>query len=370
MSSARALALLIALGLPQPIAAQKIRMYEQRLDSLAAAQRFAAAARQAYELAQRRDYTRFDSVVVGPMRIRATPALNSLAQSGADSVVASLKPQYGRALDALVGHVFVVRDEQVREGDRNASYVVIAEVAADGRELEPQVVVPEVGIVRNVLLSKTLRTLLANTDSAFVNWLHSTSLPSDTASSQAWLQARIDLLSSYAIVSRHCYEGDLAACRVALGLTPSRDPVMDWLSAAERRQIVHQLDDRYWVRMDREAARICYGGSDSTCAALLHASREFLPDPIATLRRSELFQLAMVSGGPGAMERALLTRGTPEQRLVAAARLPADSIVRRWLTLVRDVRKPSEDMSPIVAATSMGWILFCGALAYRSSRWR
>ena len=193
-------------------------------------------------------------------------------------------------------------------------------------------------------------------------------LPSDTAASTVWAQARLSLLSSGAAVARRCYGGDLAQCRLALRLKEPSDPVVDLYDDTDRRRLVGHVEDDWRGRSLSSGAGVCIAGNDETCIALLRGLE--IPDPVSSAHRVQLVQVAMSMGGADAMQRLLLTSGTLDERLAAAARTPTDSVVRVWLHHVRSGSKSSEDMSPLIAGFSLGWTVLFGAMALRSSRWR
>jgi hypothetical protein len=117
------------------------------------------------------------------------------------------------------------------------------------------------------------------------------------------------------------------------------------------------------------ATRRCLDGNDEGCVIALRAAPSVHLQVAPGLRRS-LAELALQMGGPGAFERLYLSRGTPAERLTQTAGAPVDSIVRLWHARVRDTRATSDAMTKEIAAMSLVWILMCGALSLRSSRWR
>jgi len=154
-------------------------------------------------------------------------------------------------------------------------------------------------------------------------------------------------------------------CRLALGIDESADPVVEMLDASDRRKLVENLRENLWGRRGGEQ---CLAGADTACIAVLRAN--FVRAPISSSHRIDVVRLAMALGGPRSMERLLMTNGSVDDRIAAAARMPTDSVLRRWVSHAHDSRNPSDDMSMGIAASSLGWVLIFGALAFRSSRWR
>ena len=364
----RALILAGALGCPIALAsAQDVRMYERRVDSLTRVWRGSVAARAAFEESIRRDYKSYDTVNAGPMHLLVEPRLSTLARRAADSAVTSLQPMYGNALEELRRHTLVVRHERVSDiGYSDTSYILIAELT-NAKELFPSVVVPEARIVAGRLQDAALKILLRATDRTFANWLF-TQLPIDTVASSEWSRTRVDLLSSQAVVARRCYAGNIPDCRLTLGLTEAADPVVDLFDAADRRKIVEEMRRNWWGRIDAAAGDECLAGKDAQCIAVLRGP--YFRPPVAAEHHLNIVRLAIALGGPKAMERMLTTKGSIDDRIAAAARVPTDSVLRVWVARARDTRNASADMSLGIAATSFGWILICGAMAFRGSRWR
>ena len=378
-------ALLVVAALACPIGhsfAQTMREYERRVDTLAQAWRRATALRIEYGEAHARDYRGFDMVTVGPMRVLTEQSTDSLARHGAEFAVASLLPLYGRALEELRTHTLVVRSERVTDvEDTTKAFVMVAEarqraardpspfILGSGREKErfPVVVAAEKELVDAALRDAALKLMLAVADSGVSRWLFS-QLPVDTVPSTEWTRARIDLLSSQAVVAKRCYAGRVQDCRVSLGITESADPAVEWFDAAGRRKLVEGIRKNDWSGSDPVATEACYAGSDSACVSILRNSP--LPTPVSSTQRINIVRLAISLGGSGAMERFLLTPGAVDVRIAAAARVPTDSVVQVWLARAHGARTVSDDMSPGIAASSIGWILLCGVLAFRSSRWR
>jgi hypothetical protein len=362
--------------------AQTMRQYEQRVDTLAQAWRRATAQRIEYGETHGRDYRGFDTVTIGPMRILTERSTDTLARRGAEFAVASLSPLYGRALDELRTHTLVVRTERATDTeDTTKAFVMVAEarqgaakdpsrfVLRSGREKErfPVVVAAEKELVAAVLRDAALKLMLAAADTGLGRWLFS-QLPVDTVPSTEWTRARIDLLSSQAVVARRCYAGSVHDCRLSLGITESADPALDWFDAADRRKLVEGIRKNDYNGGDPVATEACYAGSDSACVSILRSAT--LPTPVSSNQRINIVRLAISLGGSGSMERLLLTPGTVDARIAAAACVPTDSVVQLWVARARSARTVSDDMSPGIAASSLGWILLCGVLALRSSRWR
>lgn len=343
---------------------QDTRSYELRVDSLAKVSQRAEAALAAYKDTVRRNSRAYDSVVVGPLRVLTDGPSSAMAREAAQAVVTTLTASYGKAVEGLAPHTLLVREEW--EGPRRLIFV--GGVTKTAEEYPVVVVQPQADLVLRALFMAATKAMISSSDWTLMKWL-GTLPPMDSVATATWTGVRMELLSSRATVGRRCYAGDIDACKLALALVPSSDPATEWFNAADRHRVVERYANNAW----RPVAGTweCLGGQDSACVAMLRRYPNILPGtPIEGESRITLVQLATTLGGTGSRERLLLTPGTPAQRIAIAAGVSTDSVTRLWLQRARDARVPSDDMSLGIAASSLVWILACGALALRSSRWR
>src|SRR5438105_13961978 len=75
---------------------QGLRDYQRRADSLTGVWHRATAARVAYEESLARDYSSYDTVVAGPIRVLAEPRTAMFARHAATFADSALSPVYGR----------------------------------------------------------------------------------------------------------------------------------------------------------------------------------------------------------------------------------------------------------------------------------
>jgi hypothetical protein len=347
--------------------AQDTRAYERRVDSMIVTMRRLHALRATANDSLRRLALRqhYDTVMVGPLRILTDSGLSITATRAARTTITRLAPLYGSTLDSLADRSFVIRTD-LETGRRMA---LVTTLDANGRASVPLVAVPDVEVVTAALRHVILQALADNADPTLTHWLGA-QLPDDSAATITWGRARVDLLSSHAAAARRCYAGGLRDCQLALGVIPTMDPVTQWLDAADRRRLVRdRVTYENRRRWDAKSVDACTTGSDTACIAVLRRLPE-VPAPLHSWHRLALVQLTATLGGAAAMERLLLTPGTQSERIAAAARLPADSVVHLWLRRAREAEVGSQDMSLEIATASLIWILGCAGLALRSSRWR
>jgi hypothetical protein len=175
-------------------------------------------------------------------------------------------------------------------------------------------------------------------------------------------------------ISRGCLAGDIRRCRQALGLAPVADPILEGHTATERRVLVEaKLDELRTPAKAAEYDRCVIDGDDEACIGRL---RELPPEQLTTTYSSpathrSFARWAITQGGADAYSR---LRNSPsrrlDERLAAAAGVPADSLVASWHAHVMTARPVTPATPPLTAIATLLWIGVCGALALRSSRWR
>jgi len=358
------LALVTALTLlpGHPAAAQDLAGESRKLDSLKRAFAQASARVSRHEDSLRAVRFGYDSLVV--------PPLSLLLESGLGAIVDSAARQAADRLllpPAIGSHELRGLHFTVRWFDGDSSRVLVSVIDTMGREWEQRPVLRESGSIGDALRESANHLLVQRLDQDLRSWLDVQPGP-DTIPTSRWLNLRLNLVASNATIGRQCFEGDMRACHQALGFLPTTDPITEWYGPSGRRQLVraHEWSVR---RGNGAATRRCLDGSDEGCVTALRAAPS-VHLQIAPGLRASLVQFALQMGGPGAFERLFRSRGTPAERLAETAGVPVDSIVRLWHARVRDTRARSEAMTPEIAAMSLVWILMCGALSLRSSRWR
>jgi hypothetical protein len=177
----------------------------------------------------------------------------------------------------------------------------------------------------------------------------------------------VQLATAESQAVRSCWLGDNRACRDALALTNLSDPVSVWYSPDEQRRIV--------ARGGAGWTQACIDGSDEDCHRALSGRVIRSLRPLEERARLLLVEVALKVGGAGALQR-MLAAGEMgfEERLLAAARLDADSLVALWRTEIKESADAVEYRSPTVpsslAVAGLAWIVVFILLSTRSTRWR
>lgn len=383
MSRGALLAACLMLSLGGSVRAQDRRELELRVDELVRTWREAEARHSAYLDGLRQEVR--SSFMVGPLRVETTaPQYSHLAHFAADSALRELSPVYGRALERMSQYqllVEIVPPDRWREAELVVAILGEKGARHGGRWGAPDTVI-QTRNFRDVILqalsghdmpATAARNTAVHNLSA---WLRG-AFPVDTPRTADYIEARTALLTTTSILGRSCYEGDTAACRLALGIDIAADPATQWFDSTARRAFV-QADAHFWRRVAnfgdqslRALAAECLEGADSACIEVIRRYPDpGLPDPIPSLYREQLLRLAIAVGGTAAMERALLTEGSVGDRLAAAAGVSVDSLMGLWVARLQAAGGKSEAMSLRIAAMSTFWVLVCLGLSLRSSRWR
>lgn len=354
-------------------AAAQTRELELRVDSLA---RIAAMSRsevKAYDDSVRTHARAVDTAFAGPPLVTAGREISAETRAMVAGVIDSIRLTTGSALSRLSGYTLRLHVEKHpdwrRPGDTTRELIATM-LRPDGTQLGGWRGQSDSASIAQTLRFATTFATFAVASPSLLSWAGS-ALPTDTLRASDWANLRLLLVSSNTAVADRCYRGDAHACRVALMLAPSGDPVLDWHDSTTRRTLVHRFG-AYARRMDQGAVQQCLGGSDSACVAvLLLFPREMFREPTASGLRSGFLRYAVAVGGAGAVERLLITDAVdPMARLEAASQVPIDSLIGSWRARIRETRAPSDDLTFGITIMSLAWVTGMGALSLRSSRWR
>ena len=268
---------------------------------------------------------------------------------------------YGDAAATLAGHPIVVRvlsPSQTRSPGHGERWVL----ATDDLDATQLTLL----LVRNAPLARA--------DAALHEWLAAPLVPvADSGRERAAVY--IDLVTSLSSVSRRCLSGEQADCRMALGLSPAPNPVLDWWTADDRRRLVPFLLGDYYLEhvQRRPIVSACLEqGVDAACIVLLDSiPRAALLRPLGALARITLTQFALRRGGRNAYTRLLADSTAPvADRLASASGMTADSLVATWRSAVVAARPSRVAMGWFTGVVVLGWIGIFATCALRSTRWR
>jgi hypothetical protein len=349
----------------------RIRAQERLVDSLVAVRNQATAALRAYDDSANRARIQKDTLRIGNLRLLVEPALRGRVEPLARIAAARVDSLAGSGARRLVNEWVLVRGT----GSGSADTVVVSyfqrSAGSPGREFQNIWGVAEDSTLANWIYTTAVRALSWGVDIATLKWQGDMVLP-DTLPTSEWISTRLEIISSPTTVAHRCYEGDLSACRVALRLVEVRDPATEWFDATDRRRYVawysRMSSNTIWSRGEPDV-ELCAGGSDAACLGVMRSMRGYA-EPIFSRGRIGVAKSAIRLGGADGFGRYLTATGSPAERLTTAAGVPLDSVLRVWIGNVRDARQPSRDISTGIAISSLGWILLCGVLSLRSSRWR
>jgi hypothetical protein len=358
-SRAGRLALAAAL-VTAPAAAQTVTALRARADSLT------REWRQANALADLQDSLRLvstragrDTIRVGTLTILSNPSPLPVAEAAARAwpVIDRL---YGAAARSLTEHPIVIEavdpDTTLRAPPLGAAVQIKWNLPAPA------------------LTQWLLNSVSAGAaDRALQQWLGG-SLLFDTAAARGNApRVYVELVTQPSRAVRHCYLGEIGACRAALSIADSSDVLTRWYDPAERRDLVVQSYQGYFNQGAHQVDfRACAAGSDEACLHLLRTLPPWsLVRPLDYQARLSLLVLAIETGGAGAIAR-LLDRPDQDmsERVSAAAGISADSLTGRWIAMVRAARPTPVSLPPWGAWIALGWIGVFATCGLRSSRWR
>lgn len=367
---------LIVAGIsPARSMAQSPALLRDRLDQEVARANRAKAALEKYVLDYRNARVLTDTFVIagGHIRIVTQPRIAAVVKEAARRADSTLREVH-EVLPVLAGSVIEVRYDTSgyqysgydgpkarlnlsmppQRGSRNANASVEADAIAFS--IEELTINQTVDRVRN----------------PFYLWRRSTSLPlraADRNRETDWSAVRYDLLASRSLLGPRCYNGEIAACSMQLGLTTTDDPVMSWYDSLTRFDEVKNHRERA-ARFNRADTEKCLQGDDVACGRALHSIDMLELPPAGGISREAIVLEAIKLGGDGAVQRIIASRGTPSEALAAAARVPVDSVLKVWQRKVHQDSIGSDDLSVKIIIVAVGWIALLLGLSTRISRWR
>jgi hypothetical protein len=212
------------------------------------------------------------------------------------------------------------------------------------------------------------RAYVATLDSAWRAWLPlelglGWTMPRDGEA------ARRELLTVGVRVGERCLEGEVAGCRLWLGLDADPRPYRDRYRPAELRRI---LERRQAYRTPGSAVHQCLEGLDGACVQAAEQGGILPSVPAGFAARVSLIHAVGVLYGTEALRAALAdSSGAIGERLARAARVGEDSLVGGWRTWLLTggghprVTADVADGAPVLVFSAL--LLLAAA---RSGRWR
>ncbi len=333
-------------------------------------------------------------VLAGTIRLRTTTALQGVASAEVMQAFSAARRVLGVEADSLAAHLQLTLREN-RSAYRApilpfmSGSVVLAkdhitsvalEGTFDGRDV-PGVLL-DYPIAKGELAPGTLhvleRAIAYRLPSPIEPWLnHRVPLGTNRAEFGAALYRA--LATSDAAVVRRCAAGDRVACRVGFALdSMPTDRVSAWYDASDLPTLARTAGDqgqRGWmlgaVGVDEQDACIARQ-SDQACRrmlAMLPASAFRVPMPDAA--RASLTRLAFETGGARAIERMRASADTTiGGQLAAAAGIPVNELLGRWMSRVVAARPASPLPSASFVLASLACIAVCVAWAIRGQPWK
>jgi len=350
--------------------AQEPEAYRERVVELE--RRRDEARAQFHAVLERLGASATDTVFVGTLTMVTGAGARQLVRAGAELGWKRLRTWLGSDTLRLRGAVIHLRPAGTAAFERPRR----ADIAAS---LRPGATAEDVAALVQRLAGQFL---VAQVDSELVNWsealvfgpLRDAQVSAASVGQTAGLRVSYrELATSQLSRPRQCFLGDLDACRDALGLGVTQDPIVDWYAASDRRRWASQ-----WLRvavMDprlRGSLPACLDeGNDAACIEFLRLNGHQRTPPMSGQARRTLLTFALASGGDGAYGRLIDGNGRPIlERLAATARVSEDSLLAAWRAAVVAARPAHTTMTLATGSAAVVWIGIFLVVAARSTRWR
>lgn len=231
----------------------------------------------------------------------------------------------------------------------------------------------DVATATNRILRHVEWTLFPPLGHAYHAWHGMAAIPPRSAQQFAteMQAAYIELVTAPSPAARSCLLGDLARCRIALGLSPALDPVTEWYDASGRRAVVGQLRQDNSIPGSRRLANQCVDAkSDAACQEVLRGlGPTGMPRPLATKTLETVVRHALHLGGRRAYRRFLASRAPMDVTLAATAGVPADSVLGSWRAALIAHRPLVVTTGRRAAWTAVFWGAVLAVLGLMSARW-
>lgn len=356
------------------LTAQSPGLLRDRLDREVAQATRAKAALEKYVLDKIRARVLPDTLVIagGNIRIVTEPRIAALVKEAAGRADSNLR-EVLEALPILAGSVIEVRyDTTSRALPDDGPQASLSLSTPPQRGSRHALSALEADAIAYSIEELTINQTIDRVKNPFFHWRRSSSLPlraADRNRETDWSAVRYDLLASRSLLGPRCYNGEIAACSMQLGLTTTDDPVMSWYDSLARIDEV-KLNRARALRNNRVDTEKCLQGDDIACGRALQSIDVLVLPPAGGISRDAIVREAIKLGGDGAVQRIVSSRGTASEALAAAANVPVDSVLKVWQRKLRQNSIGSDDLSAKLGIVAVGWIALLLGLSTRISRWR
>jgi hypothetical protein len=204
-------------------------------------------------------------------------------------------------------------------------------------------------------------------DAVLVGWLRG-SFPSGPLDEEELVGLSARLAVVPARPNPGCLAGVVSDCATALGLGVGPDTLAAWYDSTAWPGLAwgREAPDN-WSKSGLR--NLCSVGNYSACREVL--PRGTIVAPVGASGRQLLVQLALETGGPGAFGRLTADPAAPlARRLEAAAGVPLDALLRRWIDVVRMAMPDGQRPNGAESAVTLAWCATLLLVALRGPQWR
>ena len=298
-----------------------------------------------------------DTFMVGPFRVIALPAQREMAEELIRATWDELRPLVDGSEDLLEPWTFLVHYYWSPEGMVLSGDSLLRRVEMS-RRYRP-------GHLRRKALETVGNTLLKGMPPDVEAW--SGGQPWVAADRLPWV-AR-ELLATPSTAVQRCFRGELELCGEALALRGTEGGWERWYSAEERRFYIQSSTGPNGDRGTALWEGCVFAGMDDACEVFLRGKEPVIP--LSSEARASFLGHALWTGGANAFRRLRAAEDGPLlDRLAAAAGVPGDSLLASWRREVLAARPSSWGGLARSPVALLFWMVFFGALAVRSTRWR
>jgi hypothetical protein len=346
------LAAALLLAVQRPAGDTSLDERIRRLDSLVASRMAEIRAERQRSMAT----GRLVELRVGGYVLEVEPQLTALAREAARSAWARMQVRGGswlsRELPRLTMTMYQMETQRGPLGSTRREIVVDAGLPVNSAASAPwwegqtglsaSTTAGDAAAVEGVLVGLAERFAYRATDDDLRDWLRVTTGTRSyadeqklnlTANPEDWRATRRDLAVVTSRTNRACVDGAIAGCLSSLGIGNSAEPATSvwyapedykWLAAS----VGYSSRDTTMRALHDSCART---GDASLCERFVHRAWNGHPwRPLGVTPRATLLGLVLEHGGAGALDRLLASRGSPAERLAAAAGGSLDAPAAIW----------------------------------------